>query len=370
MPERHARFSPSSADRHIHCPPSLTLGEQYGLKDTSTVYTREGTEAHALGEYLLRQALGQPMEDPRPTMQFYNQEMQDAAEGYRDTVLELLETVPGATLYIEQEVDFSEYVQGSYGTSDAMIIGSGKMLVIDLKYGRIEVSAEENSQLKCYALGAFLAFSPLYDITSIDLIIYQPRIGNFSRWELTTEALLTWADMVLRPAGRLALTGGGEQATGPWCRFCKAKAVCRKRAEENLALARYDFARPPVLEDDEVNLILGQLPALETWASDIREYALQRAIGGYAWDDWKLVEGRTTRRFTDEEAVAKAVQEAGFDPYERKLLGITALTALLGKARFNEIVAPLMEKSQGTPTLAPRSDKRPEFFVANNITSA
>ncbi len=119
-----------------------------------------------------------------------------------------------------------------------------------------------------------------------------------------------------------------------------------------------------------MNLILGQLPALESWASDIREYALQRAMGGYAWDDWKLVEGRTVRRFTDEEAVAKAVQEAGFDPYERKLLGITALTALLGKARFNEIVAPLMEKSQGAPTLAPRTDKRPEFFVANNITSA
>ena len=140
--------------------------------------------------------------------------------------------------------------------------------------------------------------------------------------------------------------------------------MCRKRAEENLALARYDFARPPTLEDDEVNLILGRLPALEAWAGDIREYALQRALAGYAWDDFKLVEGRATRRFTDEQKVAEVVAGAGYDPYEKKVKGITAMTSLLGKKTFNDLLSPYVMKGEGKPTLALRSDKRPELFVS------
>ena len=374
MPSRHSRTGPSSAERWVHCPPSLRLGEEYGAPDTGSIYAAEGTEAHELGEFLLRQAIGEAMEDPRPAMQFYNEEMQECAEGYRDTVLDLYNQLklrsPDAHLYVEQEISFEEYVPGGFGTSDCVIIGDGEMLVVDYKHGKgVPVSAEGedgegNPQLKCYALGAYLAFSPLYNIEKVTLVIYQPRIGNFSQFSLPVEALLTWAEGTLRPAAALALAGEGELACGSWCRFCRAKAVCRKRAEENMALARYDFARPPTLEDDEVNLILGKLPALEAWAADIRDYALQRALGGYAWDDFKLVEGRSTRHFTDEEAVAKIVGDAGYDPYERKVKGITAMTTLLGKAKLNDLLGSLIEKTPGKPTLAPRSDKRPELFVS------
>ena len=331
-------------------------------------YTAEGTEAHELGEYLLRTALGEEMTDPRPGMHYYCEEMQECAEGYRDTVLELFHQLqlrsPDAAIFIEQEVSFEAYVPGGFGTSDCVIIGDGEMLVVDYKHGKgVPVSAVDNAQLKCYALGAYLAFEALYDIRKITLVIYQPRIANYSQFSLTTEDLLSWANETLRPAAALALAGEGELACGSWCRFCKAKAVCRKRAEENLALARYDFARPPTLEDDEVNLILGRLPDLEAWASDIRDYALQRALGGYAWDDFKLVEGRSTRHFTDEEAVAKIVEEAGYDPYERKLKGLTALTSTMGKAKFNTMLGGFIEKIAGKPTLVPRADKRPELFV-------
>ena len=368
MPSRHARFSPSSADRYIHCTPSLRLGEEYGPPDTGSIYTAEGTEAHELGEFLLRTALGEEMTDPRPGMHYYCEEMQECAEGYRDTVLELFHQLqlrsPDAAIFIEQEVSFEAYVPGGFGTSDCVIIGDGEMLVVDYKHGKgVPVSAVDNAQLKCYALGAYLAFEALYDIRKITLVIYQPRIANYSQFSLTTEDLLSWANETLRPAAALALAGEGELACGSWCRFCKAKAVCRKRAEENLALARYDFARPPTLEDDEVNLILGRLPDLEAWASDIRDYALQRALGGYAWDDFKLVEGRSTRHFTDEEAVAKIVEEAGYDPYERKLKGLTALTSTMGKAKFNTMLGGFIEKIAGKPTLVPRADKRPELFV-------
>jgi len=379
MPSRHARFSPSSADRYIHCTPSLRLGEEHGPPDTGSVYTAEGTEAHELGEFLLRTALGEEMADPRPEMRFYNDEMQECAEGYRDAVLDLYNQLrlrsPDTAIFIEQEVSFEEYVPGGFGTSDCVIIGDGEMFVVDYKHGKgVPVSAEGhpngqgkpegNSQLKCYALGAYLAFSPLYEIKQVKLVIYQPRIGNFSQFSLSTDTLLDWADKVLRPAAALALAGEGELACGSWCRFCRAKAVCRKRAEENLALARYDFARPPTLEDDEVNLILARLPDLEAWAADIRDYALQRALSGYAWDDFKLVEGRSTRHFTDEEAVAKIVEDAGYNPYERKLKGLTALTSTMGKAKFNELLGNLIEKTPGKPTLVPRADKRPELFVA------
>ena len=381
MPSRHARFGPSSADRYIHCPPALRMGEEYGAPDTGSVYAAEGTEAHELGEFLLRQALGEEMEDPRPGMQYYCDEMQECAEGYRDTVLDLFHQLrlrsKDAVLFIEQEVSFEKYVPGGFGTSDCVIIGDGEMIIVDYKHGKgVPVSAEGspdaeghlmgNAQLKCYALGAYLAFEALYEIKEVTLVIYQPRIANFSSFTLTVEELLTWADTVLRPAAQLALAGDGELACGSWCRFCRAKAVCRKRAEENLALARYDFARPPNLEDDEINVILGRLPDLEAWAADIRDYALSRALGGYAWDDFKLVEGRTTRRFTDEAKVAEVVAAAGFDPYEHKLKGLTAMTGLLGKKRFEEMLGSLVEKPSGKPTLVPRADKRPELFVTQS----
>lgn len=368
MPSRHARFGPSSADRYIHCPPALRLGEEYGSPDTGSVYAAEGTEAHELGEYLLRTAVGEAMDDPRPGMRYYCEEMEECAEGYRDAVLDLYNQLrlrsPDAVIFIEQEVSFEHYVPGGFGTSDCVIIGDGEMIIVDYKHGKgVPVSAEDNSQLKCYALGAYLAFEAIYDIKEVRLVIYQPRIANYSTFTLSIKELLTWADTILRPAAQLALAGEGELTCGPWCRFCRARAVCRKRAEENLALARYDFARPPYLEDDEINLILGKIPDLEAWAADIREYALSRALSGYSWDDYKLVEGRSTRRFTDENRVAEVVTGAGFDPYEKRLLGLTAMTKLLGKAKFNELLAPYIEKGSGKPTLVPRADKRPELFV-------
>ena len=369
MPDTHARFSPSAADRYIHCPPSLILGEEAGAEDTSSDYSREGTEAHSLGEFFLKEALGIPCEDPRPGLHYYTDEMQECAEGYRDAVLEIFHTLqrdcPDAIISIEQRVSIEEYADGAFGTSDAVLIGNGEMFIVDYKHGRgVEVSAEDNAQLKCYALGAYLAFSPLYDIQKITLVIYQPRINNFSQWSLTTEALLNWAENDLRPAAEMALHGEGDFACGPWCRFCRAKAVCRKRAEENMMLARYDFVRPDSLEDDEINIILGKVDALTAWANDVREYALQRALAGYAWDDWKVVEGRSVRKYADEDKVAAAVKAAGYDPYERKLLNLTEMQKMLGKKQFEELLGPLVIKPEGKPTLVSRSDRREEINTA------
>ena len=364
MPDVHARLSPSSSERWIRCPPSVKLGEECGIKDEGSVYAEEGTEAHSLCEYLLRQSFGEKMADHRPGFKYYGQEMQECAEGYRDTVLEIYEQIEGAALCIEQRIDFSRFVPGGFGTSDCVIIGDGKLVVVDFKYGKgVPVSAEDNSQLKCYALGAYEVFEPLYEIDEVTLVIYQPRISNYSKWSLTKESLLTWAEAVLAPAARLASRGDGEYASGPWCRFCRAKTVCRKRAEENLKLAQYDFARPDTLEDDEINVILSKIDDLIRWAEDVKGYALRKALSGYMWDDWKAVEGRSNRAFSDEEKVAQAVKDFGLDPYETKLRSVSSMEKMLGKKLFQELLGDFVTKPPGSPALVPRSDKRPEMQV-------
>ena len=176
---------------------------------------------------------------------------------------------------------------------------------------------------------------------------------------ISTQDLLDWAEKILIPTAELAFNGDGEYHCGEWCQFCKAKADCRERARANLELARYEFRQPPLLTDEEVESILAQIDDLVSWAEDIKAYALQAAISGKHWSGYKLVEGRATRKYTDDRAVAATVMAAGFDPYEKKLLGITAMTSLLGKKTFNDLLGSLIAKPQGKPTLVPESDSRP-----------
>jgi hypothetical protein len=367
MPDKHALLSASSAHRWLHCPPSARLCENY--EDKGSDYAAEGTDAHTLCEYKLRKALGMEAYDPTEDLSFFNQEMDDCASGYAAYVLEQVEaakeTCPDPVVLIEQRVDFSRWVEQGFGTADCIIIADGILQIIDFKYGLgVLVSAEENPQMMCYGLGALEIFDCLYEIDTVRMTIYQPRRENLSAYELSKDDLLRWADEVLKPAADLAFAGDGNFLCGEWCGFCKAKTVCRSRADANMELARYDFKVPPLLTDEDVEEILARVDDLVSWATDIKEYALQQAISGKEWSGWKLVEGRSNRRYTNEAAVASAVTKAGFDPYEQKVLGVTAMQKLLGKARFEEVLAGLVEKPQGKPALVPISDKRPAMSNA------
>ena len=369
MPTKHALLSASSSDRWIHCPPSARLSESY--EDKGSDYAAEGTDAHSLCEYKLKAALGMEADDPTEGLTYYDQEMEDCATGYAAYVLEQVEAAkencPDPVVLIEQRVDFSRWVEQGFGTADCLIVSDRILQVIDMKYGRhMLISAKDNSQLKSYLLGALELFDDIYDISIVRMTIYQPRRDNISTYELSKEDLLLWAEEVLKPAADLAFVGDGNFLCGEWCGFCKAKNACRARAAANLELAKYEFKLPPLLTDEDVEDILSKVDDLVTWASDIKEYALQQAISGKEWSGWKLVEGRANRKYTNDAAVAAAVTKAGFDPYEQKLLGITAMQKLLGKARFEEVLAGLIEKPQGKPTLVPESDKRPAM---NNAKS-
>ena len=364
---KHALLSASSAHRWMNCPPSARLTANY--KDEGSDFARQGTDAHSLCEYKLKDALGMETVDPTDNLSYYDEEMEQCAADYACFVCEQVEKAKeectDPVVLIEQRLDFSRFVPEGFGTGDCVIVADGTLSVIDYKHGLgVLVSAEENPQMMCYALGALELFDGIYDIDSVSMTIFQPRRENISNYTISKDQLIEWAEDVLVPIAKLAFEGGGEYRAGEHCQFCKAKAVCRKRAEYNLELAKYDFAVPDTLDEAEISYILTRADELARWAGDVKDHALEQALKGISYPGFKVVEGRSVRKYTDEEAVAFAVKDNGFDPYEKKLLSITAMTSLLGKKKFEEILGSLTYKPPGKPALVPESDKRPAINTA------
>ncbi len=371
---KHAFLAASASERWLHCPPSAKLCAQED--DQGSEYARQGSDAHALCEHLLLKALGRETRDPTEDLTYYDAEMQEAAEAYAAFVMEQVaeaKTVCHDPLIcVEQTVDFSKWVQHGFGTADALIVADDTLYVTDMKYGvgcLVTADGEDgtgNSQLKCYALGAIDTFGDLYDISRVRLSIFQPRRDNMDTFELTKADLLQWADDVLAPIAKLAYEGQGEFEAGNHCQFCRVKATCRKRAEYAMELAKYEFADAPTLDENEIAEILPQIDTLVSWAEDIKSYALNQALSGVRYPGFKLVAGRSNRKYADEAAVARVVSEAGYDPYEQKLVGITEMTKRLGKKRFEELLNGLLIKPEGKPVLVPATDTRPELNNAKN----
>lgn len=371
---KHAYLSASASHRWLACPPSAKLCAN--ILDQASEYAQQGTDCHELCAYLVEKALGKDVIDPTENLTYYDAEMQNCAEEYRNYVLEQIEAAKefckDPRVMIEQRLDFSRWVENGFGTGDCVIVADEILQIIDYKHGLgILVSAGDdkhggNSQMMCYALGALEVFGDIYDINQIKMTIFQPRRDNISTYTISKEDLLKWADEVLAPTAQLAYVGKGEFNASDHCTFCKVKATCRKRAEYNLELAKYDFEMPATLDDTEIAAVLEKVDEMISWGNDIKDYALQQAQSGVHFEGWKIVEGRSKRKYTDENAVADTVKDAGFDPYEKKLLGITAMSTLLGKKNFEELLGGLIYKPPGKPTLVPESDKRPAMNTAKD----
>lgn len=356
----HAYLSPSSSERWLECSPSMKLSEKF--QDEVSSYALEGTEAHALAEHKLKKLLGLKSKDPTETLKFYNDEMEECTESYTSYAMEIISNYKDSLVFIEERLDLSKFVKESYGTADAIVLGDSEINVIDYKHGLgVLVDADNNTQLMLYGLAALNLFDGIYDIEKVIMHIYQPRRANISRFELEADKLYKWAEDVLVPKAKLAFNGEGEYRAGEWCRFCKAKNICRERASLALQAARCEFKLPPLLTDKEVEEALENIKEIEKWTKDIKEYALKRALEGKKWKNFKLVEGRSHRRYADEDKVVQLVEKEGYDPYEKKLKGITAMTKLLGKEKFDGLLSNLLEKPRGKTTLAPRTDKRKEI---------
>ena len=366
---KHAFLSPSGSHRGLNCTPSAMLESEFPGGSSSAA--EEGTAAHAFCEHKLKKALRR--RSKRPVSDYDSDEMQEYTDNYVDYVLEQLEvakqTCKDPMVLIEQKVDFSEYVPDGYGTADCIIVSDDTLQIIDFKYGiGVLVDAEQNTQLMCYSIGALNIFDSLYDIKQVTMHIFQPRRENVQNWTIPADELKAWAENELKPKAQMALNGEGEYHPGEWCQFCKAAVRCRARAEEKLRLARQEFKMPPLLTDSEIEEVLTILPDLTKWADGILAYATDAAVNhGKEWNGFKVVEGRSVRKYKDEELVAQAAKDHGYtDIYRQSLITMTDMQKLMGKKQFEQILGDLIVKPQGKPTLVPVTDKRP----AMNVTSA
>lgn len=380
-PEVHAFLGASSAHRWLNCPPSAMLTAD--MPDTAGPAAAEGTLAHALAELKLRKyffpmapgpytkALKKIQAERDQLEQKHGAdkigtwaEMESATNEYKDAINEIsMAFADKPYIALEQQVDFSDIVPDGFGTADCILIGNDVLHVVDFKYGKgVPVGAEDNPQMRLYALGAANRYCLAYDIRRIRMTIVQPRNGGVSHAEeMTTEDLVSWAMDYVRPRAQLAAEGSGEYAVGDWCRFCKARSTCRARNDYNLELEGFQRKVPPMITNDEVGDALRRALDLKSWLSDLEEYALAALLTGDEIAGWKAVEGRANRAWTDQDAAFAAAKASGIDEamlYKKVPLTLAALEKDIGKKAF-EPLTPFVTVPPGKPTLAQENDRRP-----------
>lgn len=368
---KHAILSASGAHRWLECTPAARLELEF--KDQESTAAAQGTAAHNLCEHKLKKALH--IRSKRPVSEFNDDEMEEHSDAYVEYVLEQLEEVKknckDPLVLIEERLDFSCYVPEGFGTADTIIIGDKSLHIIDMKYGQgILVYAEDNPQMKLYALGALASYESLYDIEEVTMHIFQPRRENVSAWTISVDELKKWAENDLVPKAKLAFKGEGEYLPGDWCTFCRAAVKCRARADEKLRLAQSEFKLPPLLTDNEIEEILSKLSDLTKWANDIVTYATDAAVNhGKEWSGFKVVEGRSNRKYKDEDKIAEVAKANGYkDIYRTSLITLTEMEKLMGKQKFKDILGDFIIKPPGKLTLVPLSDKRQAFNVSSAKT--
>ena len=373
----HALLSASGASRWINCTPSAKLEDEYGERKTS-VYAQEGTLAHELAELYIRHDILHNIEEQDfeksleeiMSDEMFSEEMLDVIPTYTDYCAAQLNVAktnsPYAVMEIEQKLDLTKFVPESFGTADCIIANDGTLEIIDLKYGKgVPVYADWNKQLMLYGLGALQEYSTMFDITNVRLTIVQPRIDNISSWEISFDELNNWAENELKPKAQLAFSGEGELNAGDWCKFCAVRNQCRKLYEQQMEIAKHEFADPALLTDDEIADIVRRTPKLIDWANSVAEYAQTKAINeNKQWPGLKLVEGISRRKWIDEDQASDAIfarcpELSEDDIFNMKLKPITAIEKIIGKKRFAEVLGDTVVKPQGKPTLVPSEDKRP-----------
>lgn len=378
----HAVLSPSGADRWLHCTPSARLGEQY--PDEESDYAREGTLAHEIAERCLRYMTKQIDRDeynaqmkPLTLHKLYYDGMVKDVEPYVNHVLEQIATDKNSELHIEGKYSYKQYVEDGEGLCDAAVIAKKILYITDLKFGKgIRVSAEDNSQLKLYGLGALIEFDLLHDIEMVRLTIVQPRLDSISVWDITPADLYKWAEEEVKPKAAIAFKGEGEHVTGDWCKFCKAKVFCPALKAEALSIAKTDFetdresADVAGVEEDWMLDIYHIADRVSDYLGAVKDYVYKRALNGRKWPGLKLVEGVSKRKITDEKMATHKLVMKGYkfnDFQNTSLKGIGDLEKLLGKDDFKKLIGPYVDRPAAKPVLVPADDPRTEFNSANDF---
>lgn len=377
MPDVHAKtFTASGSHRWLICTASADLEKDY--PNEASEYALEGTVAHLVAEFAAKYKLGELTEkqyqrklksiaNSPAGKQFFNEEMREHAEKYgnliKGTLDEELFICPDAFCQLEVKVDYSRWAPGGFGTSDCVIISDGTLEVIDYKYGKgVRVWAENNSQMRLYALGAYEKYKDLFDFDVIQMTIFQPRLSSWPSVErISLNTLLEWADEVVKPAAEQIISGQTSFVPSEsTCQFCKARADCRARYKANLDLFEENNPADKITPE-EAGKVLARAKDIKNWLADLEKKVFATIMAGGTVEGWKLVEGRSNRHFTSEDDVVAAMKAEGYDEallYERKLIPLTQFEACFGKSTVQEILGQYIVKSKGSPTLAPASDKR------------
>lgn len=374
---KHALLSASSSYRWLRCTPSACLEQQF--EDEQSPYAAEGTMAHALAETLLNRLLFDTNYDESEAEPVnYSREMTEAVSQYIDICMEKANEArkrsADAEIMVEARLDYSEWAPEGFGTGDLVIVADEVLEVVDLKYGKgVPVSAINNSQMRLYALGAYAAYSLLYDIKTVKMTIVQPRLDSVTTDTMAIVDLLAWGESI-KPVAKQAFEGDGDCVAGSHCGFCKVRHLCRALADTCLEeFYRMGGKKTNLLMDSEVARILDMYPVIKRWLEDVNEYAIQKAVSGEKdWPGYKVVEGTSKRKITEPIKAAQALLAADYEASEiyrpQELKTITDLTKLLGRNGFNEIVGPYVVKPPGKPTLAPLSDPRKPMEL-NTVTA-
>ena len=375
MEKEHALLSASGAFRWMNCTPSARLEEKFDEQKQS-IHAAEGTLAHEFGAINLKsgqipkKVFDTEIKKLRENT-LYTDEMEGEVDKYVSYVMQTFtdaqKRTPDAVLLVEEKLDFSHLVEEGFGTGDACIIADGVLDIIDLKYGiGIKVDATDNPQLKLYGAGALRAYELMYDIHTIRMTIVQPRLDHISVWDISVEDLNKWGEKEVKPKAKEAYLGEGLQKTGDWCKWCKVKPVCAAQRDENMKLAQYDFQDPYLLTDKQLIDVFKQQPKLTEWVNAVHQHLLDKALKGKKVEGYKLVEGRRTRKWLEDEKVAKVLIANNFSPEDfmiSKLAGIPAIEKLIGKKNFIPILGDLVTLPPGKPTLVPEADKRPGMGI-------
>lgn len=395
MPEVHALLSASSSKQWLHCPPSVRLQE--GFPNESSVYAAEGTFAHEVCEYKVRKYLHERVTRPQ-SEEFYTEEIDQITDVYAEFVISIIEEMKRngcePLVLVEERVDYSHIAPSGFGTADMLIVGkdeegNGLLHICDFKTGQgVFVDADHNSQMMLYALGGLAAYGYIYEIKTVRMSIIQPRLDNISTFECSREELENWGESI-KPVARMAFEGKGEQHPGDWCRFCRARPVCKACAKEALELCRDEFLdldagafsnnqqesqrnelpafkRPGLIPVSELAEILPTLNRISSWIESVFAFVSSEAIThAVPIPGYKVVEGRSKRVFTDTKAVVETAAANGYtDVYKQQLISLTEFEKMMGKKKFNELLGGYVTKPPGKLALVPEDDPRPAVDVA------
>lgn len=379
----HAILSPSSAKMWLNCPPSARLAEELGSKDST--YAEEGTFAHEMAEYALSQYLDGrydildelPIAEGTESNKYFSREMVRYVSEYVDFVIsehyEMQKAGSHAGMLLESKVDISKYVPECFGSVDVQLISPTEIHIIDLKYGTgVKVYANDNPQIMLYALGCYESLTPESQkkIKTVKMTIGQCRLAHYDSVEMPINDLLDWGKGEVMEKAKTAFAGKGELNCGDWCKFCPARAICRKQFE-SITSDFEVYNDPKLMTDAEIIGMIGKIDEYKSWLEALNRYVYDKALAGKKWEGYKLIEGRTTRKFTDTKAVETELYSLMYKPEEilkpSELKSLTELEKMIGKRKFADTLGQFITTSAGLPKLVPESAKGKEFSALSDF---